>query len=252
MSPISATGVMAVSRPIPGSAMSASTRGSGLASLLICRSSRPIGWPACRSTHSSRPRPPAAPVGAPARPATPARPGSTGRAGAGTPRSASTAWTRFSQAGGQPHQARPGGAAGRADRGRAAAQVHAAGSRSARSSCASVSASTLSFLQPGRGDLLAAGGVDQVRLELEVVEQAGQPTPAVGGLKRHRVPGGKTPRMAVSSAGSLGGCGCVGRYRRGRRWRPGSACGGRPCRRPHSLRASFPALVAPPSLGLSG
>lgn len=36
------------------------------------------------------------------------------------------------------------------------------------------------------------------------------------------------------------------------RWRPGSACGARPCRRTHSWRASFPALVDPRSPGLSG
>jgi hypothetical protein len=43
MSPISATRVMAVSRPMPGRVMSAWTRGSGLASAAIWRSSRVIG-----------------------------------------------------------------------------------------------------------------------------------------------------------------------------------------------------------------
>src|SRR6266545_5737608 len=43
MSPISATSVMAVSRPTPGRAISAWTRGSGLARAAIWRSSRAIG-----------------------------------------------------------------------------------------------------------------------------------------------------------------------------------------------------------------
>jgi hypothetical protein len=55
-------------------------------------------------------------------------------------------------------------------------------------------------LQPGRGDRFAAGGVDQVRLELEVVEQVGQPTPAVGGLERHRGAG----RHNAKDGGQLG------------------------------------------------
>jgi hypothetical protein len=44
----------------------------------------------------------------------------------------------------------------------------------------------LVVLQPGRGDCFAAAGVDQVRLQLQFLEQIDQPTPAVGGLKGHR------------------------------------------------------------------
>jgi hypothetical protein len=58
----------------------------------------------------------------------------------------------------------PGGVAGPADRGPAAARSRPGGSTSARSSCAHVPASTLSSLQPGRGDRLAAAGMDQGRV----------------------------------------------------------------------------------------
>jgi hypothetical protein len=50
-------------------------------------------------------------------------------------------------------------------------------------------ASTLSFLQPGRGDGLAAAGMDQVRFQLQLLQQLDQPAPAVSGLERHRGPG---------------------------------------------------------------
>jgi hypothetical protein len=44
----------------------------------------------------------------------------------------------------------------------------------------------LVVLQPGRGDRLAAAGMDQVRLQLQLLQQLDQPPPAVGGLQRHR------------------------------------------------------------------
>ena len=44
----------------------------------------------------------------------------------------------------------------------------------------------LVVLQPRRGDCLAAAGMNQVRLQLQLLEQIDQPTPAVGGLERHR------------------------------------------------------------------
>jgi hypothetical protein len=40
--------------------------------------------------------------------------------------------------------------------------------------------------EAGRRDRLAAAGVDQVRLQAELLEQVSQPAPAVGGLERHR------------------------------------------------------------------
>jgi hypothetical protein len=44
----------------------------------------------------------------------------------------------------------------------------------------------LVVLEPGRGDGLAAAGMDQVGLQLQFLEQLDQPAPAVGGLERHR------------------------------------------------------------------
>jgi hypothetical protein len=44
----------------------------------------------------------------------------------------------------------------------------------------------LVVLAPGRGDRLAAAGMDQVRLQLQFLEQIDQPAPAVGGLEGHR------------------------------------------------------------------
>jgi hypothetical protein len=44
----------------------------------------------------------------------------------------------------------------------------------------------LVVLEPGRGDLLAAAGMNQMRFQFQLLEQIDQPTPAVGGLERHR------------------------------------------------------------------
>jgi hypothetical protein len=62
----------------------------------------------------------------------------------------------------------------------------------------------LVVLQPGRGDRLAAAGMDQMRFQLELLEQVDQPAPAVGGLEGDRVPGASAPRIGTSLAGSLG------------------------------------------------
>ena len=62
----------------------------------------------------------------------------------------------------------------------------------------------LVVLEPGRGDGLATAGMNQVRLQLQVLQQLDQPAPAVGGLERDRVPGASAPRIGTSLAGSLG------------------------------------------------
>ena len=77
------------------------------------------------------------------------------------------------------------------------------GQRSARSSWARVAASTLSFLQPGRGDGFAAAGMDQVRLQLQFLQQLDQPAPAVGGLEGHRGARRQRPKDRDQLAGSL-------------------------------------------------
>ena len=65
--------------------------------------------------------------------------------------------------------------------------IQASGNRrSARSSWASVAASTLSFLQPGRSDRLAAAGMDQIRLQLQLLSSNSPPPAALGSLERHR------------------------------------------------------------------
>jgi hypothetical protein len=95
VSPISASKVMAVSRPTPGSAMSAATRGSGLASLLTSRSSRAIGV-ASVSISPQQSSTIGRGTGGSSRAASHARPAAVHKlAGSRTPRSASTAWARF-------------------------------------------------------------------------------------------------------------------------------------------------------------
>ena len=95
MSPISATNVIAVSLPTPGRTMSAWTRGSGLASPAISRSSRAIG----AAKASSSPQQSwmiARGLGGSSKSANQARPGPVHRLEwSGMPRSASTACTRF-------------------------------------------------------------------------------------------------------------------------------------------------------------
>jgi hypothetical protein len=104
------------------------------------------------------------------------------------PRSARIACTRFLQA--VPMRTRLARWPSKARRSRVAwGAIQAWGNKSARSSWARVAASTLSFLQPGRGDRLAAAGMDQVRFQLQLLEQLDQPAPAVGGLESHRGPG---------------------------------------------------------------
>jgi hypothetical protein len=44
----------------------------------------------------------------------------------------------------------------------------------------------LVVLQPGRGDRRTAAGMDQVRLQLQFLEQIDQPTPTLGGLEGYR------------------------------------------------------------------
>jgi hypothetical protein len=112
-----------------------------------------------------------------------------------------------------------------------------------------VAASTLSFLQPGRGDCLAAAGMDQVRLQLQFLEQIDQPPPAVGGLEGDRGAWRERPRTGTSLAGSLARLRlCC--------WLPASStmatwerlrCTSIPTYTP--IRASFPELVRSRSLG---
>jgi hypothetical protein len=112
-----------------------------------------------------------------------------------------------------------------------------------------VAASTLSFLQPSRRDCLAAAGMDQVRLQLQLLE-LDQPAPTGGGLQGH--PGSPAQgRQGPGSAwpGRWPGCGCAARHRRRPRWRPGSACDARPCRRRHSSGPRSPSSTGPRSRG---
>jgi hypothetical protein len=54
---------------------------------------------------------------------------------------------------------------------------------------------------PGRGDRLAAAGVDQMRLQLQLLQQLGKPAPAIGGLERDR----RARLQAPQERGQLGG-----------------------------------------------
>jgi hypothetical protein len=128
--------------------------------------------------------------------------------------------------------------------------IQASASRSTRSSWARVAASTLSFLEPGRGDWLAAAGIDQVRLQHPVPRAA---RPASPSRRRPPRPPGcpagahQGPRSA--RPGRWPGCGCAGGRRRRPRWRPGSACDACPSRRRSSSGPRFPSSTGPPSLG---
>jgi hypothetical protein len=162
MSPISTTTVMAVSRPTPGRAISAWTRGSGLASPAISRSSRAIGV----ARASSSPQQSwmiARGIGGSSKSASQARPGPLHRTRSSPmPRSASTACTRFL------HEVdswtRAARWRSRARRSRVAGgAIQASGGRSARSSCARVAASTLSFFSRAEAIALGAAGMYQVR-----------------------------------------------------------------------------------------
>jgi hypothetical protein len=148
MSPISATRVMAVSRPTPGRTMSAWTLGSGLASAPISWSSLPIG--VARASSNPQQSSMIAPgIGGSSRSASHARPGPVHRLDrSGIPRSASTACTRFLQA--VDERTRLARWRSRARRSRTSGgAIQVSGSRSARSSCASVRAST--FPSPASG-----------------------------------------------------------------------------------------------------
>jgi hypothetical protein len=59
----------------------------------------------------------------------------------------------------------------------------------------------LVVLEPGRGDRLTAAGMDQVRLQLQLLEQVDQPAPAVGRLDATGVPDGRTPRIGTAWPG---------------------------------------------------
>src|SRR5512132_924342 len=185
MSPISATKVMAVSRPTPGRTMSAWTRGSGLASPAISRSSRPIGVARASSSPQQSWMIPRGVAGS-SRSASQARPGPVHRLEwSGMPRSASTACTRFLQA--VPMRTRLARWRSKARRSRTCwGAIQASGSRSARSSWARVAASTLSFFNLAEAMALGAAGMDQVRLQLQLLQQLHQPAPAVGRLERDR------------------------------------------------------------------
>jgi hypothetical protein len=62
----------------------------------------------------------------------------------------------------------------------------------------------LVILEPGRGDRLAAAGVDQVRLQAKLAEQLRQPAPTVGGLEGDWGAGFELAETDTSSAESLG------------------------------------------------
>jgi len=97
MSPISATSVRAVSRPTPGRAISAWTRGSGLAKVAISRSRRAMGVARASSSPQQSWMIPRG-VGGSTRLASQARPGPVHKPRSSRmPRSASTACTRFLQ-----------------------------------------------------------------------------------------------------------------------------------------------------------
>jgi len=178
MSPISATRVIAVSLPIPGRTISAWTQSGDLALQPGDRGGQGVEQPAAVLDDRAG-------VAGRARLASQARPGPVHRLERSEiPRSASTAWTRlFSEVDRRTRLARW---RSNARRSRVAwGAIQASGSRSARSSWASGRASTLSFFSRAEGDRLAAAGVDQVRFQLEFLQQLHQPAPAVGGLEGH-------------------------------------------------------------------
>jgi hypothetical protein len=156
-----------------------------LARAPISASSRPIG--VARASSNPQQSWMIAPgIGGRSSAASQARPGAVHKLErAEMPRSASTACTRFFS----PVLSRTRLARwrSRARRSRTCCgAIQASGNRSARSSWARVAASTLSFLQPGCGDCFAAAGMDQVRLQLQLLQQLDQPPPAVGGLEGDR------------------------------------------------------------------
>jgi hypothetical protein len=251
MSPISATRVIAVSLPIPGRAMSAWTRGSGLASPVISPSSRPIGvarassspqqsWMIARGI-GGRQGQPASPVRAPSTGRSvqrclgrPARrgPGSSGRCSAGP------GW--------------PDGAAAPADpwspgarsRPRATARPVAVGPGWPHPPCRSCS----------RAEAMALPRLGWTRCgssSSSSNSSTSQPQPSAAS-KATGVPGGNAPRIGASWAGSLARV-------RLRCWVPAASpmatwerlrCTSMPTYTP--IRASFPELELLPKPRLSG
>jgi hypothetical protein len=153
-SPISATNLIAVSRPTPGRAISAWTRGSGLASAAISRSSRAMGV-ARAASNPQQSSTTSRGTGGRARPASQARPGPVQRPRSwAMPRSASTACTRCLQA--VDSRTRLARWRSSARRSRVAwGAIQASGNRSARSSCASGRASTVLELPRSGGHMNA-------------------------------------------------------------------------------------------------
>jgi hypothetical protein len=201
MSPISATSVIAVSRPTPGSAVSAWTLGSGLASAAISRSSRAIGVARVSSSHSSPPRPRAAPVAAAAPAAKLAQDRSTGLGlrrcrGRPAPRAPDSS-ARSTAAPGW-----PGDAAGAEIPGRLGRDP-GLGQQIRPQQLRQGGRIDLVVLQPGRGDRLAAAGMDQMGLQLQLLQQLHQPPHPSAAANATGVPGGNTPRIGTSLAGSL-------------------------------------------------
>jgi hypothetical protein len=170
---------------MPGRACRAATRGSGVARRAISCSSRAIGVARVSSSAQQSSTTWVGTAGSGSA-ASQARPGVVhSEAGSAMPRSARMAWTRFFSAVEGAHQAGPVAQQGAqvADRLR---RDPGLGQQVGAQQLRQGARVDLVVGEPGRGDLLAAAGVDQVRLEVEVVEQVDQPAPAVGGLEGDR------------------------------------------------------------------